>query len=107
VAHDLANNLRMARATAISRSRATGLAFDVNERRYMTEVDNRAVQLPRDLTLTVTSARQFMRGSSETRLVFFPDGSSSGGNIVVERQRQTIEIGVDWLTGQARVGGRR
>jgi len=48
-------------------------------------------------------------GSSDVRLVgtneisFYPDGTSSGGSIAVERGSQTIVVEVAWLSGDIAV----
>lgn len=103
IGHDLANRLRTARTSAISSGRPVGIIFDVQEHRYVSEYDQRAVSLPRDLLITITTARELSRRDGGTRLVFFPDGSSTGGRIVLQRDRRQIVIGVEWLTGQTRV----
>jgi general secretion pathway protein H len=36
-------------------------------------------------------------------IAFFPDGTSSGGTVRLERGRDVVEVSVDWLTGQVRI----
>ena len=36
-------------------------------------------------------------------LVFFPDGSSTGGRITLRSEVSAYRVDVDWLTGQVRV----
>ena len=56
IAQDLTSHLRAARATAIGRGRPVAVAFDVRRRSYVSETDGRLVQLPADLSITVTAA---------------------------------------------------
>ena len=102
-AHDLVSHLRAARASAISRGRSVGVSIDVAHRQYTTETDGRVTKLPDDLVLTVTSARQMSREQGVARLLFFPDGSSSGGRIELQRGSQRLAVAVEWLIGTARI----
>lgn len=102
-AHDLTGNLRVSRAAAIGSGSAVGISFDVKNRIYVTDYDKRRVKLPEDLTLTLTTARDVVRSGAEGRIVFFADGSSSGGKIVLQRNQEQLVISVEWLTGFAQI----
>lgn len=56
-------------------------------------------ELPEDVQVKVVSAAEDVQRAGDARIRFFPDGSSSGGNITLSRARQTARIDVDWLTG--------
>jgi prepilin-type N-terminal cleavage/methylation domain-containing protein len=60
----------------------------------------RTVQL--DLTAIAPSARQFnyrpALGSNDTGVVFYADGSSSGGEVLLDGEALLV---IDWLTGEA------
>ena len=47
----------------------------------------------------VTSAAEDVQHPGEARIRFFPDGSSTGGNIELTRKHREVRIDVDWLTG--------
>ena len=102
---DLTNHLRFARAAAIGRGRSVAVAFDLREHRYRTEADGRTIRLPRDIVLTLTTAQEYVRGNGTASLVFFPDGSSTGGQILLQRNGQKVGVGVNWLTGDTRIEG--
>lgn len=93
---DLVAALRQTRAQAVLSGGATQLRFDLPARRFQAPG-----QLPREwpatVSLRLTSAVEF--GAA---VAFFPDGSSSGGNLVMERAGQRWRIDVAWLTGQVR-----
>jgi len=88
-ARDLAGALRVARGRAIAENRPVAVAFAGN----LYRIDGSAVQqVPRDVTLT---------GSAAIR--FTPDGSSSGGIVMVAAAALRTAVLVDWLTGRVHV----
>ncbi|WHZ19681.1 MAG: hypothetical protein OJF55_001830 [Rhodanobacteraceae bacterium] len=58
---------------------------------------------PKDATLQVTSAAEDVRQAGVARIRYFPDGSSSGGNIVLAEGPRSVRVDVDWLTGAVTV----
>jgi general secretion pathway protein H len=98
----LVAELRLARATAVGRVREVAFVLNADARWY--EVEGRPrVALPTAVTLTLVTAAPFAISRQDARLVFFADGSASGGRVTVEAAGQTRVIAVDWLTGMARV----
>jgi general secretion pathway protein H len=90
---ELAASLRLARSRAIAQSRDVALVLGANG--YV--VDGLpARRIPSDVALS---------GTAQIR--FSPDGSSSGGAIIVQGAASRASIVVDWLTGQVRLSGRR
>lgn len=82
----VAGALRLARSRAIAEERAVMFALD--ERGY---------RLDRDAP-TTWSANVSSEGNR--RVVFTPDGGSSGARIVLRDGDRTVAVGVDWLTGR-------
>jgi general secretion pathway protein H len=98
-----AASLRLARDTAIRNGSETALVVDVEARRL--ELPGfRPVSLPGDLNLDLEVARREMLNDERGAIRFFPDGSSTGGRIVLSRgegQEATgYQVGVNWLTGR-------
>lgn len=58
---------------------------------------------PADANVQVTSAAEESNQAGVARIRYFPDGSSSGGNIVLSEDRRSARIDVDWLTGAVTV----
>lgn len=58
---------------------------------------------PADATVRVTSAGEETDRAGVARIRYFPDGSSSGGNVVLSDQRRSARVDVDWLTGAVTV----
>jgi general secretion pathway protein H len=99
IATDITAKLRAARVAAITQNREIAFAFDAGARTYAVEGTGPAEALPPGTALSITTARQLVRGSEVARLVFFPDGTSSGGTIRLTYERRTVAITVAWLTG--------
>jgi len=62
-----------------------------------------AAGLPSDATVHVESAAEAGDQSGIARIGYFPDGSSSGGNITLSEARRSARVDVDWLTGAVTV----
>jgi general secretion pathway protein H len=99
-------SLRLARETAIRTGADTALLVDVEGRRL--ELPGfRAVALPSRLDLNLEAASREMLDETRGVIRFFPDGSSTGGRILLTRgedtDRRGYEVGVTWLTGRVRM----
>ena len=95
---DLAAALRATRAQAIVRGKAQVFDLDTRDNRWR-NARGQTVQLPPDMKLSITSAREDAPDDHTGRIRFFPDGSSTGGNIIVQRGERQWRIDVAWLTG--------
>ena len=100
-AGDIAQQLRLARSEAISTNRITRFTLDAADRRY--EMNGIAGPLlPPELALTMTT----VTGGTPRPLgaiTFAPDGSSSGGRVVLVAGANAVTVVVDWLTGRVSV----
>jgi general secretion pathway protein H len=105
VAQNVMSELRATRAHAIARNRATAMTIDVRQGRYLTEADGRWHQLPGGITfVTSTPAAAVRTAGQGRRIVFFGDGSSTGGTVRLQRDRASLDVAVDWLTGFVKIG---
>lgn len=102
-ARELTVVLRETRSQAIIRNAELTIDLDLESPAY--RVGGMSPQsLPAGVALSVrpvTGAAD--PGSNRHVLHFFPDGSSSGGQITVSGGTQAYHIKVDWLTGSIRV----
>lgn len=95
---DLAAALRYTRTQAIVQAKPQVLTLDVRERSY--NVPGKATHaLPEHMRLSVTSAGEDQRDGHLARIRFFPDGSSTGGHVVLSRGARQWRVNVAWLTG--------
>ena len=97
---EILSTLRQARADAIRNAEAIPVVFDLRERRF--GMPGQEKELAASINLTLRTAQEARTARGEQSIVFFPDGSASGGTIRVERGRETSTINVRWLTGVIR-----
>ncbi len=97
-ARDIAAALRHTRTVALVDHQPQWFTLDLNARRF--DSPGRAPQsIPRDTVLRVTSAAEDVNRPGIARIRFFPDGSSTGGHVVLARGQRQVRLDVDWLTG--------
>lgn len=97
--------LRLARDTAVRTGVDTALVIDVEARR-LDLAGFRSVSLPSGLNLDLEVASRELLDRERGAIRFFPDGSSTGGRILISRGQGAAasgyQVGVDWLTGRVR-----
>jgi general secretion pathway protein H len=99
-ARAIAATLQMARAQAISSSNETVFRIDTKARQF--GVGRVMHALPQDMAVAITIAdTERVQDSGGVR--FYPDGQSSGGEIVLSLDGRKSRIGVNWLTGEPRL----
>jgi general secretion pathway protein H len=98
IAADIAGRLRAARATALSENREVAFAFDAETRAYAVEGTGPPQPLPPAIDISITTAREFVRDAQDVKVMFFADGTSSGGAIKLTEARQSVTITIAWLT---------
>jgi general secretion pathway protein H len=105
-AAELAAGLRLARSEAILRNRSVAFDIDIIHHRYRIE---QGVErpLPSNLTIELLTIAGEARGPGAGDIRFNPDGSSTGGRIVLAGGQRSIAVGVDWLTGRINVADAR
>ena len=99
---DLVAALRYTRGQAIVSREAKAMLLDLEARTY-TAADRDPVELPPGMELRLVTARDELVGKGAGRIRFFPDGSSTGGRITLERGESQWRIDVEWLTGEVRL----
>jgi general secretion pathway protein H len=99
----IAAGLRLAREEAIRSGRDVAFTLDLENRTFKVDGDFRLTSLPEGLDLKLTAAESEMRGERVGAVRFYPDGSSTGGRIVVAHNDSGWQVGVQWLTGRIRL----
>jgi general secretion pathway protein H len=99
-ARDLVSALRFAKGQALISHEETTVALDLNENTYTVSGRDKVFAIPDTIALTVVTAQDELTGKGLAGIRFFPDGSSSGGRIKLERNSVTWQIDINWLTGQ-------
>ncbi len=94
-----AATLRLARESAIRRGTDTQLLLDLESRRLELQ-GYRGLQLPKRLRVRLDAAGSEILDDRRGVIRFFPDGSSTGGRIILAHGDRGYQIGVTWLTGR-------
>ena len=99
-ARDMVSALRYTRGQALMSHQVAIMSVDLSENTYT--VSDRAKQylIPKAIVLTVVTAQSELSGNGIANIRFFPDGSSTGGRITLEKGKLANEININWLTGQ-------
>jgi general secretion pathway protein H len=99
-AQELVAALRLTRAAAIAHNTDAALTVDVERRTFESPAVPRR-SLPADLTVKLKIAEP-ESARSRGGFRFFPDGSSTGGDMALALHGKELKICVDWLSGIAR-----
>lgn len=100
----LAAGLRTARTLAVTRQREAAVMLDLEQRVFNVSGSTRSVALPDErVTIKLHTARSEVDDEDSGRIRFFPDGSSTGGNITLADDKVVYRVNVDWLTGRVDV----
>jgi len=98
-ARQLAAGLRTARNEAITRQHEAVLTLDLAQHRFGVSGDARVVKLPDGVALKLYTAQAELLDGATGNIRFFPDGSSTGGHLIVSGPKVAYRVNVDWLTG--------
>lgn len=102
-ASDVAVTLRETRRHARAESRRKRFLVDTAEQRFGIADSNRWKSLPEGMTVQLTTAQSLVTDEDRGGIDFFPDGTSTGGRLVLGMAQQSVQIDVEWLTGRIRV----
>jgi general secretion pathway protein H len=102
-ARELLGALRLTRVAAVARDAELALVIDVDGRTFESPAVPRRSFAP-DIAAQLTFAEPEQSARSRGGFRFFPDGSSTGGDVVLRLHGREAKICVDWLTGAAGLG---
>jgi general secretion pathway protein H len=98
---ELVSAFQVTRSAAIVRNTETTLMIDVERRTFKsTVVPQRS--FAHDVEAKLTFASRIRSASSEGGFIFFPDGSSTGGDVTLSLRGKQTKLCIDWLTGAVR-----
>ena len=95
-AADVVAALQSARSRALTEQRTVAVVVDSEARSVTVEKERRVLRSGAEVR--VVGARE-----AQSRLSFYPDGSSSGGELQVGHTTHRFRIDLDWLTGRVQV----
>lgn len=99
----LAAEFKSARAAAIRSNTEQALSIDTATRRYVREGWSEARALTGSFDVTLDTIRGEQSGPATGRIRFYPDGSATGGRVVLSNGSRRAIVAIDWLTGGTRV----
>lgn len=99
-AREVAAALREARSLAIRDNREAALVVDTEAKAYRLDGAEGLHALDPALGVSLVAAASEQVDDAAARIRFFPDGTSTGGRVTLERNERTYHVVVDWLTGR-------
>ena len=100
---ELAAALRNTRSEAIRDNRETTLTLDVETGWYRLDGRSAEKEIDPEIELKLLTATIEAENENVGRIRFFPDGTSTGGQITLARGDDTYYIIVDWLSGRVEI----
>lgn len=95
----LATELNFARVSAITENRSVAMIVDQSSRSLRSTSSRSGMHLPDAVRMTFSPLEGIGRVSAGGGLVFFADGSSSGGAFKLSGSSHAVVVRVDWLSG--------
>lgn len=102
-AFDIASSMRNARAAAQLSNAEQALVIDVGSRLLWTEGQSVSKPLPRRFGMSLEFPATEQVSGNAARMRFFPDGSASGGKVLLREGGRTATVFVNWLNGDVQV----
>ncbi len=99
-AHELADTLRTARSLAIRDDRSRFVVIDVGARTARIDGSRSSQQLPDAVSVNLVVATTEQSSPDAGRIRFYPDGTSTGGEVGLKTDRRSVKVVVDWFNGQ-------
>lgn len=100
---DIAASLKTARSQAINQQREARFTLNVKEKLIHLGKQQKRLELPEGTELLLVTASAEQQSEDEGSILFFPDGSSTGGRIEVAYDQDRFVIDVNWLTGKIKI----
>ena len=91
--------LRATHSISIATNRDAVFMIDKNRNSYLSNGDHE-VFLPSSILMRVNSGRYGLQNNSHSSITFFPDSTSSGGDITLENSKVKGSISINWLTSE-------
>ncbi|MGH8469470.1 MAG: GspH/FimT family protein [Gammaproteobacteria bacterium] len=102
-ARELAAALRYARSRAINRHVESTVTVNVADKRYAISGRKGTRTLPQEADIKLDTARSQTRSVTTGAFRFYPDGSSTGGQITLASGPLRYVVDISWLTGRVAI----
>lgn len=102
-ARGVARDLRTLKQQAVRRQTAMSILVKTTEGQALVGDETSTLKLPTDLNLSYDPGPAAIVDQPSNRLIFFPDGSSTGGSITLRRGSTAIRVRIAELDGEVKV----
>lgn len=102
-ARTLSADLRLLRVQAIRQQHATGML--VNKEEYILLPQHQFRKFSKGIVLEMHPMLPDLFGTISTTIGFLPDGSSTGGTILLSQDGAVMRVTVSWSDGSVRING--
>jgi len=99
-ARKIALLLRKERSAAILSRKPSAFRMNVEDKIYQSGQQSRPIQISEALAVSMTTGSTLVSDNSTGQINFYPDGSSTGGRIIIRNKDQSATIDIEWLTGK-------
>ncbi len=101
---DLKSALRYARGQALMTQTEITVTLDLATNHYkINSPHQKNYQLVQSIEITLRTAQTDIESDQQGSIRFFPDGSSTGGNISLSQGEIKIDVTINWLTGHVEI----
>lgn len=102
-ARELASELKLAQTQAIHSQRETVLSVDIDQHTFHRNGKRTHLNIPAEGYISLIIADSERQSDKSGSIRFYPDGSSTGGQVKLAYQQQLYLVDVHWLTGKVRI----
>ncbi|NBV76258.1 MAG: type II secretion system protein GspH [Methylococcaceae bacterium] len=100
---DMVSALRLAQTEAIAQQKPVSVTFDIDSKTYALSESDKIYRLNDDIAISLVVAEDEFTSGKQAKVVFFADGSSTGGRIKLELQNLFRQIDINWITGHIKI----
>ncbi|MEQ1620016.1 MAG: GspH/FimT family pseudopilin [Methylococcales bacterium] len=102
---DMVSALRYARGQALVSHKESTVSIDLTENTYSVSGRGKTYHIPEAIDVSVVTAQDELE-EGVANLRFFPDGSSIGGRVTLEKDNVGWQIDINWLTGASELSAK-
>jgi general secretion pathway protein H len=97
---EMAAALRFLRSWSIAQGEEGLLVLDLEQKQYQITPREQVYRLPESTEVRLVSVSDESPNDKQGGIRFYPDGSSTGGRVILKGSGSKHQIDVDWLTGR-------
>ena len=96
-------SLNTTRSQAISKGQEAVWLLDLEQRYFQYGTKKKSVSYSDDIDVTLITASKEQLSNTVASIRFFPDGSATGGEVILAQGNRNYSIQIDWLTGRIKL----